>query len=221
MPLTDKLRVTHTVCRLGQPLAVIDNLPGEGAEMTPIQLRQLASAMLQAASDCEAALDVSSRYGARKVTYVLAPAPAFPALTDAQAEQFLANGRATDEALNPSVVPPTLKVTAAQFEASSLKRAADMAFRMEQAEDRASLERLYSAIKKAPYYETLSIGREAVDLHALNLLGLLDGLTVADVRQVLSRAGFWLDAVSTLNCGEATEFARAVEGLRPAAGESL
>lgn len=97
----------------------------------------------------------------------------------------------------------------------------DLGFLAEHAKSREHLAQLYCAIKSAPHYETLDIGREATDVLALNLLKLLDGLTVASVREVLHRAEFWLDAVSTLNCGKATEFARAVEGLRSAVGEPL
>lgn len=48
-----ELLVTLTKCRNGQPLALIRNLPGEGAEMRPEAMRALAMALLQAATDCE------------------------------------------------------------------------------------------------------------------------------------------------------------------------
>lgn len=38
----------------GAPLAVVDNLPGSGAELRPAQLRALASALQRIADDCEA-----------------------------------------------------------------------------------------------------------------------------------------------------------------------
>jgi hypothetical protein len=38
----------------GRPLAVIDGLPGGGAELTPPQLRALAATLLRIADDAEA-----------------------------------------------------------------------------------------------------------------------------------------------------------------------
>jgi hypothetical protein len=38
----------------GAPLAVVDNLPGGGAELRPAQLRALAAALQRIADDCEA-----------------------------------------------------------------------------------------------------------------------------------------------------------------------
>ncbi len=37
-----------------RPLAVVDGLPGDGAELRPAQMRALATALLQVANDCEA-----------------------------------------------------------------------------------------------------------------------------------------------------------------------
>ncbi|MDE2081696.1 MAG: hypothetical protein KGI90_10105 [Burkholderiales bacterium] len=48
------LRATFTRCYRDEPLAVIDGLPGGGAEMRPAQLRALAAALLQIAADCDA-----------------------------------------------------------------------------------------------------------------------------------------------------------------------
>lgn len=51
---TEKLlSVRHTRCRHGKPLCVIENLPGEGCEATPAQMRALAQVLIQAATDCE------------------------------------------------------------------------------------------------------------------------------------------------------------------------
>lgn len=47
------LSVRHTDCRHGKPLCVIENLPGEGCEATPAQMRALAQVLIQAATDCE------------------------------------------------------------------------------------------------------------------------------------------------------------------------
>ena len=38
----------------GAPLAVVDNLPGGGAELRPAQLRALAATLQRIAEDCEA-----------------------------------------------------------------------------------------------------------------------------------------------------------------------
>ncbi len=48
------LQATLTKTYRGEPLAVVDNLPGGGAELRPEQLRALAAALLQIATDCEA-----------------------------------------------------------------------------------------------------------------------------------------------------------------------
>lgn len=54
MNATGTLRVTLTTTCRGEPLAVVDNLPGDGAELTPQRLRALAQALSRIASDCEA-----------------------------------------------------------------------------------------------------------------------------------------------------------------------
>lgn len=70
-------------------------------------------------------------------------------------------------------------------------------------------------------YESPSISDDDANLRALELLQRdFDGLPAPIVRQVLRRALFWLDAVTVLDCGEASEFARAFEGWRRAAGQS-
>lgn len=55
------LHVKHTVTRHGTPLAIVYNLPGEGAELTPAQLRQLAAALQAAADECEILHDSTRR----------------------------------------------------------------------------------------------------------------------------------------------------------------
>jgi hypothetical protein len=47
------LRATLTRTYRGEPLAVIDGLPGGGAELMPAQLRALAATLLHIAADCE------------------------------------------------------------------------------------------------------------------------------------------------------------------------
>jgi hypothetical protein len=56
-PLTVTLSRTFD----GAPLAVVDNLPGGGAELRPAQLRALAAALQRIADDCEAR-PVKGRY---------------------------------------------------------------------------------------------------------------------------------------------------------------
>lgn len=48
------LRVRLTCTRHAAPLAVVDGLPGGGAELTPAQLRDLAAALMRVAADAEA-----------------------------------------------------------------------------------------------------------------------------------------------------------------------
>lgn len=47
------LTIRHTVDRHGQPLAVIDDLPGLFAELYPADLRHLARTLNTAANDLE------------------------------------------------------------------------------------------------------------------------------------------------------------------------
>lgn len=47
------LRATLTQTRHREPLAVVDGLPGGGAELTPSQLRALAAALNSIAIDLE------------------------------------------------------------------------------------------------------------------------------------------------------------------------
>jgi hypothetical protein len=51
---TKTLKVKHCRTHDGKPLAIVDGLPGDMAELRPAQLRALAAAMLRIASDCEA-----------------------------------------------------------------------------------------------------------------------------------------------------------------------
>ncbi len=48
------LDATLSRTRDGAPLAVVDGLPGGGAELRPVELRRLAAALLQMADDAEA-----------------------------------------------------------------------------------------------------------------------------------------------------------------------
>jgi len=48
------LEATLTRTHDGAPLAVIEGLPGGGAELRPAQLRSLAAALLKVAADAEA-----------------------------------------------------------------------------------------------------------------------------------------------------------------------
>ena len=72
------LSVKHTRCIQGQPLAVVDGLPGGSAELRPGELRSLALALIYIARDCEHATprDLMTR---RK--YALQPRASQPAST--------------------------------------------------------------------------------------------------------------------------------------------
>ncbi len=59
--MTPSLKVKHTATRLGAPLAIIDQLPGDGAELTPAQLRQLAAALNAVADESELLSDTTRR----------------------------------------------------------------------------------------------------------------------------------------------------------------
>ncbi len=50
------LTVTQTQCRHGKPLVVVHNLPGEGAEFRPDELRALARALTNAANAAESGI---------------------------------------------------------------------------------------------------------------------------------------------------------------------
>lgn len=56
------LNVRHTVDRHGKPLAVLDDLPGHGAEFYPADLRQLARALNTAANDAEQGMRGQATY---------------------------------------------------------------------------------------------------------------------------------------------------------------
>lgn len=65
------LKITLTEDRHKRPLAVIANLPGEGAELYPHQLRILALALLKVADDCEAHQPHAKHYLAAQREYML------------------------------------------------------------------------------------------------------------------------------------------------------
>lgn len=69
-------------------------------------------------------------------------------------------------------------------------------------------------------YASPGVSDDVANMCGLAVLRQFDGLPVPVIRQVLRRAEFWLGAVTTLDCGDATEFARAVEGWTRAVGES-
>ena len=60
------IRARLTVAFDGGPLAVLDGMPGDGAELRPAQMRELAAALLRVAADAEA----------RKLTHRGKPLPA-------------------------------------------------------------------------------------------------------------------------------------------------
>ena len=47
------LTVKYSRTRLGEPLAVVDGLPGGFAELRPAELRALAAALMRTADACE------------------------------------------------------------------------------------------------------------------------------------------------------------------------
>lgn len=69
-------------------------------------------------------------------------------------------------------------------------------------------------------YETPGMTNDQIDSVALAVLKTMNGFPVHVIRQVLNRAEFWAGAVTTLDCGPATEFARAFEALQRAADGS-
>lgn len=65
--------LTATLCQtcMGEPLAVVDGLPGGSAELTPGQLRALAAGLLQIAVDAEAQPTASRAYLRKRREYSL------------------------------------------------------------------------------------------------------------------------------------------------------
>ena len=66
------LTVVLTQTRLRKPMAVLCNLPGCDAEMTPQQLRALAAVLCAAADECEVQPMAAKRFSERKREYLLA-----------------------------------------------------------------------------------------------------------------------------------------------------
>ena len=69
--MLNTLDVTLTQTRDRTPLAVVRNLPGGDADMTPQQLRALAAALSAAADECEAQSMNPKRFIQRKREYLL------------------------------------------------------------------------------------------------------------------------------------------------------
>jgi hypothetical protein len=69
--MNNYLNVTLTQTRDFQPLAMVRNLPGLDADMTPQQLRALAAALNAAANECEAQPMTAKRFMQRKREYSL------------------------------------------------------------------------------------------------------------------------------------------------------
>ena len=63
------LAVKHTATFKGEPLVCFSNLPGDGAELTPAQIRKLAAALLTIADDCDAHARSVRRYADRRREY--------------------------------------------------------------------------------------------------------------------------------------------------------
>lgn len=62
-----------------KPLAIVDGLPGGGADLTPAQLRALADALLRIAADAEARSMGPRAYLRHQRTYTLGTPHADPA----------------------------------------------------------------------------------------------------------------------------------------------
>ncbi|VTU45587.1 hypothetical protein SRS16P2_00223 (plasmid) [Variovorax sp. SRS16] len=69
----ETLRIRHTRDRLDKPLVIVVNMPGEGMEAYPEQLRRFAAALVQAAADCEARDTRGKHFVEKTVAYALAP----------------------------------------------------------------------------------------------------------------------------------------------------
>lgn len=65
--------LTVSLCRTfdGTPLAVVDNLPGGGAELRPAQLRALAATLQRIADDCEARPVNGKNWAPQRRAYLL------------------------------------------------------------------------------------------------------------------------------------------------------
>lgn len=72
------LSVKHTVDRHGQPLACVDGLPGDGAELGANALRKLAIALQDIADECDRGTGLCHP---QKVTYDLKAEPQNPFVT--------------------------------------------------------------------------------------------------------------------------------------------
>ncbi len=59
--MDSELRVKHTRTSNSKPLVTIHNLPGEGADLLPAEMRALARALIEAADECES-LPVEGKY---------------------------------------------------------------------------------------------------------------------------------------------------------------
>ncbi len=69
--------LTATLCQTHQrePLAVIDGLPGGGAELTPAQLRALAETLVRIAADAEAQPMTARHFMRKRREYSLTTKP--------------------------------------------------------------------------------------------------------------------------------------------------
>lgn len=74
MATIEPLRVQHKVDCKDRPLAVVANLPGVLAELSPAQLRALAAALTTAAAECEALQQETRAFGPARREYRVAAA---------------------------------------------------------------------------------------------------------------------------------------------------
>lgn len=70
--MDNRLDVLLTQTHDRKPLALVRNLPGGDADMTPQQLRALAAVLCAAADECEAQPMTPKRFSQRKREYLMA-----------------------------------------------------------------------------------------------------------------------------------------------------
>jgi len=63
------------------------------------------------------------------------------------------------------------------------------------------------------HYETPICSEKELDRAALALLANFGGRPVAEIHEILRRAGYWLNATTRLDIGKSSEFGKAVSAL--------
>jgi hypothetical protein len=70
--MTRTLDVSLTRTRDARPLATVHGLPGEGADLTPAELRALAATLMKVADECEAQPMEGKRFRQQQRRYAVA-----------------------------------------------------------------------------------------------------------------------------------------------------